>query len=200
MSYQNKLVRFIENHDEARAAAIFAPEKERALAVTTLTLPGARLLHDGQLEGRKIRVPVFLGRRPHEAVDQPLHEFYATLLAAVDQPLFHDGEWQLCECSGWPDNPSFQNLVAWTWQHNEDRCLIAVNLSDSALQALIRIPWTAGATWDLTDVLSNVTYRRDGDDMASHGLYVELAPWNFHFFRWSKPANELHDTVIAATS
>ncbi len=62
--YQEKLLRFIENHDEPRAAATFLPAKERAAAVTTSTLPGARLFHEGQFEGRKIRVPVFLGRRP----------------------------------------------------------------------------------------------------------------------------------------
>jgi hypothetical protein len=182
MSYQNKLLRFIENHDEPRAAAAFSPEKERAVAVATYTLPGARLYHEGQLEGRKIRVPVFLGRRPHENIDPSLHEFYAKLLAAANQPLFHDGEWSLCERSGWPDNPSFQNLVAWSWQKADERCVIAVNLSDSPLQALIHIPWAAGATWELTDVLSGIAYRRDGDDMA-RGLYVELAPWGFKLFR-----------------
>jgi hypothetical protein len=183
MSYQNKLLRFIENHDEPRAAATFSPEKERALAVATFTLPGARLYYEGQLEGRKVRVPVFLGRRPQEPVDPSLHEFYAKLLAAANQPLFHDGDWSLCERSGWPDNPSFQNLVTWSWQKSDQRCVIAVNLSDSPLQALIHIPWAAGKTWNLSDVLSNVTYTRDGDDMASRGLYLELAPWGFHFFR-----------------
>jgi len=183
MAYQDKLLRFIENHDEPRAAATFSPAKERAVAITTFTLPGARLHHEGQFEGRKVRVPVFLGRRPDEPLDQPLQEFYAKLLGVANQSLFHEGQWSLCERSGWPDNASFQNLVAWTWQKSDDRCLVAVNLSDSPLQALIRIPWACGRTWDLTDVLSGVTYSRDGNEMASRGLYVELAPWAFSIFR-----------------
>jgi len=32
-------------------------------------------------------------------------------------------------------------------------------------------------------VLSDATYERDGDEMLSPGLYVELGPWNYHFFR-----------------
>ena len=40
-SYQEKLVRFIENHDEPRAAATFPPAKERAAAVTVFTQTGA---------------------------------------------------------------------------------------------------------------------------------------------------------------
>jgi len=183
MGYQDKLIRFIENHDEPRAAATFSPAKERAVAVTTYTLPGARLYYEGQLEGRKVRPPVFLGRCPDEPIGQSLHDFYEKFLAAANQPLLHDGDWQLLDRSGWPDNTSFQNLVTWAWQKNNDRCMIAVNLSDSPLQALVHIPWTAGVTWDFTDLLSDVTYRRDGNDMASRGLYVELAPWAFNFFR-----------------
>ncbi len=40
MAYQHGLVRFLENHDEPRAAATFAAEKARAAAVTLVTLPG----------------------------------------------------------------------------------------------------------------------------------------------------------------
>jgi hypothetical protein len=57
--YQEKMVRFIENHDESRAAATFLDGMGRAAAVAILTLPGARLLHEGQFEGRRVRLPVF---------------------------------------------------------------------------------------------------------------------------------------------
>ena len=66
-SYQKKLIRFIENHDEPSAAAAFPSAKGRAAALATLTLPGAKLLHEGQFEGLTVRLPVFLGRRPDEA-------------------------------------------------------------------------------------------------------------------------------------
>ncbi len=61
LAYQEKLVRFIENHDEPRAAATFADRKARAAATTILTLPGAKLLHEGQLDGRRVKLPVQLG-------------------------------------------------------------------------------------------------------------------------------------------
>ena len=38
LGYQQKMVRFIENHDEPRAATAFAPGKARAAAVAILTL------------------------------------------------------------------------------------------------------------------------------------------------------------------
>ena len=185
LAYQAKLLRFIENHDEPRAAAVFSVPKQRAFALMTATLPGIKLFHEGQFEGRKIRLPVFLGRRPDEPVDQELQGFYRNLLEAVNRPAFHDGQWSLCERTGWPDNPSFQDLVAWCWLKDNERYLIAVNLSGHALQARVPLPWPdlGGASWKLIDMFSDVIYQRSGDEMVSPGLYVELGPWNWHFFQ-----------------
>lgn len=185
LAYQQKLLRFLENHDEPRAAATFSPAKEQAAAVTISTLPGARLFHEGQFAGRKVRLPVFLGRRPAEPADEALQAFYDKLLAAINAPVFRDGEWKLCERGGWPDNPSFQNLVAWSWVKDDDRRLIAVNLSDSAVQSRVKLPWgeVRGETWRLTDALSDASYTCDGDEMAAAGLYVALGPWRYHFFQ-----------------
>ena len=184
LAYQEKLLRFLENHDEPRAAAIFSPAKEQTAAVTISTLPGARLFHEGQFEGRKVRLPVFLGRRPAEPVDEALQAFYNNLLAAINAPIFRDGEWKLCQRTGWPDNSSFQNLVAWSWVKDDERRLIVVNLSDGAVQARVQLPWgeVRGETWHLADTLSRASYNRQGDDMAASGLYVELGPRCFHFF------------------
>src|SRR5258706_10016887 len=100
LPHQERLVRFIENHDERRAAAAF-PGKGRAAAVVVATLPGARLFHEGQLEGRRVRLPVFLGRRPPEPVDEALQAFYRRLLAEAASPVLRNGEWRLLQGTGW---------------------------------------------------------------------------------------------------
>jgi glycosidase len=196
-AYQSKLVRFIENHDEPRAAASFSPARERAAAVTMATVPGARLFQEGQLEGRKIKLPVFLGRRPEEAADTSLKDFYRKLLRTVRDPMFREGEWSRCEQTGWPDNPSFQDLVAWSWRRADGRIVIVVNLSDRVVQARLRMPWDdlTGDTWCLYDTLSGASFERNGDEMQSAGLYVELGPWDFHFLRFSRTK---YDTVARA--
>ena len=43
-----------------------------AAAVAIATLPGATLWHEGQFEGWRVRLPVFLGRRPEEPIDADL--------------------------------------------------------------------------------------------------------------------------------
>jgi hypothetical protein len=181
-AYQEKLVRFIENHDEPRAAATFPAAKSRAAAVTMATLPGARLLHDGQLEGRTVKVPVFLRRRPTEAPDEALRAFYQRLLTVIKARGLRQGEWRLCERSGWPDNPSFLNVVAWCWRAGTERHVLVVNLSGSRSQARVRLPWEdlAGRVWRLTDAFSGEVYERDGNAMRDPGLYVDLDAWGFH--------------------
>jgi hypothetical protein len=184
-AYQEKLVRFIENHDEPRAATTFPPAKARTAAVTVLTQAGAKLVHEGQLDGRKVRLPVFLARRPDEPADDALGEFYRNLLRATSDDAFRNGQWQLCERSGWPDNGSFMNLVAWCRRHDEHRYLIVVNLSDARSQAAVRVPWDdlRGRTWRLNDVLNGESYPRCGDELCGPGIHVDLTPWAWHFFR-----------------
>ncbi len=185
LSYQEKLVRFIENHDEPRAAATFSAPQQRAAAVVMATLPGARLFHEGQFEGRKVRPPVFMGRRPAERSDEELGGFYSKLLKACRSPVLHDGKWSLCERTGWADNPSFQNLIAWCWAKDDQRRRVVVNLSDAPAQARVHLPWddVQGEKWLLSDALSGAAYDREGDELQSLGLYVELAPWECHLFQ-----------------
>jgi Alpha amylase, catalytic domain len=183
-SYQQGMVRFIENHDEPRAAATFPDGKGCAAAVAILTLPGARLLHEGQLEGRKVRLPVFLARRPAEPVDHDLAAFYARLLKETDRDLFRNGEWRLCERSGWPDNQSCQNILTWCWVKDEERYVIVVNFTDGTSQARVHLPWDElrGKTWRLDDVLSGESYDRSGEEMRDAGLHVDLGSWKCHLF------------------
>jgi len=177
LSYQEGMVRFIENHDEPRAAVTFPDGKGRAAAAAILTLPGARLLHEGQFEGWQVRLPVFLSRRPAEPVDHDLAAFYGRLLKATNQDLFRDGDWRLCERSGWPDNQSYQNLLAWCWVKDNERALIVVNYGPAPAQGRVRLPWDdlRYRRWRLDDRVSGDVYDRDGIDMREGGLSKFLA-------------------------
>ena len=184
LSYQQGMVRFIENHDEPRAAATFPDGKNRAAAVAILTLPGACLLHEGQFDGWRVRLPVFLGRRPAEPVDHDLTAFYGRLLKATRRDLVRNGAWRLCESSGWTDNQSCLNILAWCWAKDDERALVVVNYGPAPAQARVRVPWDdlSAAQWRLDDGLSGDVYDRDGNEMRDSGLYVDLAPWQCHIF------------------
>jgi Alpha amylase, catalytic domain len=185
--YQHGLVRFVENHDEPRAAFAFGSTRSPVAAVTALTQTGARLVHNGQLEGATVHLPVFLGRYPIEPTEEALLAFYRSFLPALADPTFRHGHWQLCDRSGWPGDDRYENLVAWCWE-GDSRWLIVVNLSDGTAAGLVRTPWTdlRGQQWHLTDPTQNIDLVRSGDDLVD-GLFVELDAWNWHMFRIGPP-------------
>jgi hypothetical protein len=188
LSYQSRMLRFIENHDEQRALSLFQEPKSRAAALAVATLPGARLFHEGELEGRSIKIPVFLRRRPKELMDCSLKGFYIKLLEITAQKVFHLGTWQKCECCGWPDNPEYRNLLAWLWRYESEYFLVAINYcgSDSHGKVILNLEELEGYQCLLEDLLSGERYERDGTEMTSPGLYVGLKPWGFHLFRIRK--------------
>jgi glycosidase len=182
-AYFDRLVRFLENHDEPRAATTFPPEKHRAAAVLTLSQTGARLVHEGQLEGRRVRLPVFLARRPEEPVDGELEAFYESLFAGLADDVFRTGEWALGGRAGWEGNETWRNLIAWGWRDDAPRKLVVVNLGDAPASGHVSLPWDdlRGRTWRLDDAATGETYERAGDDLRD-GLYVALEPWGWHLF------------------
>jgi hypothetical protein len=186
LDYQGKLARFLENHDEPRVAATFPNGVHQAAAVITYLTPGLRFFHQGQLEGRRKRISPHLARAPQEPADAALRGFYEGLLGVLRQPAVRDGEWRLLEClPAWDGNWTSDCFLAWSW-HGPDgqRLLITVNYAGNRSQCYIRpaIPGLAGRTVRLKDLTGAAGYDRDGSDLESRGLYLDLAPWGYHVF------------------
>jgi hypothetical protein len=172
-------VRFIENHDEPRAATAFLEGADRAAAVAIATLPGTTLWHEGQFDGRRHHVPVMLARRPPEPPDADRRAFYQRLLPAA--AAVRRGAWQPAPTSGWDDNRSHEQLMAWCWSAPTSRSLVVVNLAATSAQARVHPPWPdLHGPLTLTDLLSGDRYSRDGGEIATNGLYVDLPPWGTH--------------------
>ena len=186
LDYQDKLARFLENHDEPRAAATFPSGQHEAAAVITFLAPGLRFFHQGQLEGRLKRISPHLGRAPEEPVNESLKQFYARLLEVLRRPAVRDGEWRLLECApAWDGNGSNDAFIAFAWQGADGvRVLVAVNYAAHPSQCHVRGSFgdLAGRSWRLRDLLGDAVYDRDGNDLATHGLYLDVAPWQCHAF------------------
>jgi len=181
--YQQKLIRFIENHDEQRAIIAFGKEKSKAAAILALTLPGARLIYEGQMKGYKIKLPVQLGRRQSEEEDQGILEFYLQLLNSLPEKKMGEGIWSMCEVDPTGDL-SNTNLISFVWQFKENYLLIVVNFSPYLAKGNVRIEnIDYGSTkWNFTDLLTQNGFVYEGDHLDAHGLFVELPAWNGHIF------------------
>ncbi len=181
--YQQHLARFIENHDEPRAVTAFGRERSLAAAVAFSTIPGLHLFHDGQLEGRKVCLPVQLVREPKEAPDAEITKFYDRLLATCSAPAFHDGEWTLLETSpAWAGNESYHNLLAWSWQYDNQLKIVAVNYSQTPSQGRLKllVEFKGGEKVVFLDGLTGTSYASDSNEVNSLGLYIALDPWHSH--------------------
>ncbi len=185
LDYQDKLARFLENHDEPRAAATFPAGIHEAAAVITFLSPGLRFFHQGELEGRLKRISPHLGRAPHEPVNESLRQFYDKLLGVLRQPVVRDGEWRLLECApGWDGNWTNDCFIAFAWERAGERLLVAVNYAPNQSQCHVRLPFAdlAGSKWQLQDQLSPARYDWNGDDLHSRGLFLDMPPWGAAVF------------------
>jgi glycosidase len=189
INYQKKLLRFIENHDESRAVAAFGTDASMAASIITTTLPGARLVYEGQTHGYEIKLPIQLGRGPTEEDNIIITEFYEKLLKIVPGKDWDDGKWFLCDTkSSDSSNTSFRNIISYQWLKGEQRLLIVINYNPDLSKAHIIINNIAygSSDWCFTDLLNEKGYKYKGNDLNENGLYVELEGWKSHIFRVEK--------------
>ena len=186
LDYQSKLARFLENHDEPRAAATFAPGMHEAAAVITFLSPGLRFFHQGQFEGRRKRISPHLVRAPLE----PRRRSAAAVLraSAGGAPPAGRARWPVAPArvrrrrgtatgrgsvsSPGPGGPDGQ------------RRLVAVNYAGNQSQCYVRLPFPdlAGRAVRLKDLTGPASYDREGSDLVSRGLYLDMSPWGYHVF------------------
>jgi hypothetical protein len=181
LDYQDKLARFLENHDEPRAAAVFSDDVHRAAAVITYLSPGMRFFHQGQFEGRTKKISPHLGRGPAEVTNGDLHRFYRRLLGVLNQPGVRDGRWQLLDCvAAWDGNWTHDCFIVYWWQHGERSWIVAVNYAAHRSQCFVRLPFPelGDHSWQLTDSLGERVFERNGAELQARGLYLDEGPWS----------------------
>ena len=147
------------------------------------TLQGARLYHDGQLEGQRTRIPVFLRRGPQDARTAICAPFTSGSCAPSPTATCATAIGVCANALAGPTTTHHRGLVSWCWSTPQARDLVVVNLSDAPAQARVRLPWqdlTRGS-WRLVDRLTDQSFERDGAELLAEGLYVALEPWASHF-------------------
>ncbi len=187
LDYQDRLVRFLENHDEPRAASEFSWSQHQAAAIITYFSPGLRFFYQGQLEGARIRVPTHLCRGPVEVAEPQTVAFYSRLLGVLNHTsAFRDGEWaQMQPQPAWAGNGTSDDFVSYAWVGGKEiRHLVVVNYSDHQGQCRLALPFPEfrGRQMRLTDLMGTEAYDRDGSELVDHGLYIDHAAWHYNVF------------------
>jgi len=185
MAFQERSARFLENHDEPRAAATFDEPIHRAAAVITYLAPGLRFFYEGQFDGRRVHASMHLGRRPTEPVAPRLRAFYDRLLAILQRSDVREGRWQLWDCRpAWEGNWTHQQFIVTTWDAAPRRSIVAVNYGPSQGQCYVTLglPDLAGKNFTLIDLLGDARHDRDGSGLSGNGLYLDMPAWSAQVF------------------
>ena len=183
LEYQSRLARFLENHDEPRAATAFPAAVREAAAIVTYFTPGLRFFHQGQFEGRRKRISPHLVRGPRESMDRAAMEFYERLLSVLRDPTVRGGEWRLLDCTpAWDGNGTQDAFMAWLWTGTSgEQRVVAVNYANHQSQCYVRLPVGDGAL-RLEDRMGPSVYDRDGQELRTRGLYLDVPAWAYHVF------------------
>jgi hypothetical protein len=187
LDYQKKSARFLENHDEPRAAATFPAHVHEAAAVLTYFSPGLRFFHQGQLQGWLKKISVHLCRGPEQPSDPGLEAFYGHLLDALRLHMFRNGDWQLLECKqAWDGNWTWDCFIAFAWRGQDgQQAIIAVNYAPNQSQCYLSLPLPNAddCLYELKSLMGSESYERSGNSLVSPGLYLDLPEWGYEVFK-----------------
>jgi hypothetical protein len=183
LCYQIHLARFLENHDEPRRAAVFPNQRLYSVGTLLGTLPGMRIYQQGEIEGRKIRLPIMLKAAAEEPIDEASAAFFEKILRITKDDVFHSGHWNLLDVV--PENDSTAaNLIAYEWRNAASWKVVVVNLAGAASQGRVHLGHrvSEGKQYVFHDELNDENYLREGSELAHAGLFVRLEGGQAHLF------------------
>ncbi len=177
---------FLENHDEPRAATTLPElDRHRAALVLTLGLPGMRLVHDGQLAGRHRFSRIQLRRRAAGDHDDAVAALYARVMPAFAASLVGRGAARvLVPARAWDDNPTAASFAIVQWVGEGTFDLVVVNTAAHRSQCRVTpaVGFLADHRWVMTDTLGDERWVREGRDLATSGLFLDLPPRGAQLF------------------
>ncbi len=203
---------FLENHDEPRVNGRLPLQAHKAAALLTLSLPGLRFLHDGQLEGRRRFARIQLNRTAIEEKDNDVEAMYAGLFEALLPSRVGHGACQVLDVlPGWEGNPTHNAFTILQWQRapdgratderaGDERAadgadgpsdgfdIVVVNHAPHQSQCWVKLSarGLAGGKWTLQDRLSPERWEREGDDLHSKGLFLDVAAHGAQLFAFTR--------------
>ena len=110
----------------------------------------------------------------------------ANCCTCLKTPVFRNGKWQLLEpLPAWEGNGSWDSFIAFSWEGTDgERVLVAVNYSHDQGNAIsdFHSRNLRAGQWRLKDLMSEIFYDRNGNDLLSSGLYLDMQAWQISFF------------------
>jgi hypothetical protein len=174
-------VRFIENHDEARAWQRWG-EASLPLAAAIAFIPGGYfLVHDGQERGLTKKVPMQISRYGDDRENAQVAGFYADLLAFRASRAFQEGSWKLTDVYQCGSDPTSANLVGHQFiLQGEGGMTVVANLRQQTARGYVPISWGKRVTvYDAR--LRRWLGQNEIANADNNVLYVEIPEWGVQY-------------------
>ncbi|HLP75372.1 MAG TPA: alpha-amylase family glycosyl hydrolase, partial [Candidatus Paceibacterota bacterium] len=187
--FLSRSVNFLENHDERRIASVLAEAEHRAAAVLILSLPGCRLLHEGQLNGAQFRTPVQLFCRVAEPIRPAIRDFYERLLTVLKQLPPDAGACRIIAPAANGSAGPAENVILLIWRgEGPEFWLIAVNLGSRTTEVFAPVLSESGlrAGMRLEDRLD---WPGSPAELTDAGILVALPPYAARLLHGTRDVN-----------
>ena len=142
LDFQQHLLRFIENHDEPRAASVFGYEHHKLAALLLMTSPGAKMYYMGQFEGYKHFTPVHTSVAASDKLDPVISDYYLSLRQRLHLITSDVSDWCLLK----PETElsimtkSTNEVIVYCWFNQNDKYLSIANLSSRRKRIKVLLP------------------------------------------------------------
>ncbi len=176
VEFLSRCVHFVENHDERRAQEAFG-FRHRSAALVSAMVPGLRLHHEGQWEGRRTKISVQIGARPSEPADEKLREWYRRLLAELRREPWRSGNFRCLDINETDaENSNAGKIIAIRREAGRDCGLVIANIGGEDARGIIEyIPHDLdGETVFFREALSKHVVQHPLMELREKGLEIAL--------------------------
>lgn len=143
-------------------------------AMMSYSLPGAKFINHGQLEGFANRLDVHLRRSYKENGSAYTKTFYKALLPVIASEALRNGTWQKLSVEG----DQRGKFLSWKWAKGSEKYLFVINYTEGSGYCTVKVPDASSGSQTITEMMSGQKYVRNGDEMRNSGLGVIVDGWN----------------------
>ncbi|WP_411822062.1 alpha-amylase [Leptospira sp. 'Mane'] len=176
ISYQNKSIRFLENHDEERAALHFGNSSCDKFAILCF-LPGIILYHSGQELGYTIKVPIQLGRMEKEKISSDTETFYKRVFEII-----RNRKTEIKRTSPVLQMFDQGTALCYVLEYETSKELLIWNPENFPVSGRIQLPMKEYYRENLKDQVSGKIFQIPKSEMEQEGMFFSLNPKESQWF------------------
>lgn len=170
-------INFTENHDEERALMKFGEAPSKAFsALLAFMGKGVWMVHQGQEEGSRIKIPMQISRTRRETPMTDLQAYYQRLHVWRRMVPFREGNRTIPPHFPADNEGSSRNIIVQQGDIKSKRMIACTNLSNNTSRSFVMVP--PGAKIQVFDLMSGQSVKDIATPTESGHFFVELKPWS----------------------